>query len=43
MKSGRCPKCQSTDIRIGPTGGTRQVIMNTFSISFWRTATPERS
>jgi Zn ribbon nucleic-acid-binding protein len=42
MKSGRCPKCQSTEIRVGPAGGIRQVIMNTFSISFWRNATPER-
>jgi predicted nucleic-acid-binding Zn-ribbon protein len=42
MKSGRCPKCQSTDIRIGPTGTTRDLMMNVFSVSFWRKVTPER-
>lgn len=42
MKSGRCPKCQSTDIRVGPAGRTSHVVQNTFTISFWRSATPER-
>lgn len=42
MKSGRCPKCQSTDIRIGPTRGSQQMVMNTFSITWWRRTTPAR-
>jgi hypothetical protein len=41
MKSGRCPRRQSTDIRVGPTGTTRD-ITTFFSASFWRKATPER-
>ncbi len=42
MKSGHCPKCQSTDIRVGPTRGTRLVITNVVNITFWRRTTPAR-
>ena len=43
MKSGKCPKCQSTDVRVGPppgTGARRE--MNKFAVSFWKSIVPER-
>jgi len=42
MKSGRCPKCQSTEIRTGPTRGGRQSMTNTFNVTWFRRATPTR-
>jgi predicted nucleic-acid-binding Zn-ribbon protein len=42
MKSGRCPKCRSTDVRVGPPGTTLLNDMNMFSISFWSNTTAER-
>lgn len=42
MKSGRCPKCQSADIRVGPPKGGGMSPMNKFRISFWRNTVPER-
>lgn len=42
MKSGRCPKCQSTDVRVSPPTAHRSGPMNKFAISFWKNTEPER-
>ena len=42
MRSGNCPKCRSTDIRVGPTRAMKLAIMNKFSISFLANAAPDR-
>jgi predicted nucleic-acid-binding Zn-ribbon protein len=43
MKSGKCPKCQSRDIRVGPASAAiRAVEMSKFSVSFWKSVAPER-
>lgn len=43
MKSGKCPKCQSTDIRVGPQSSVAGTgLMNKFAISYWKNAVPER-
>jgi hypothetical protein len=42
MKSGKCPKCQSTDIRVGPPGAGARGPMNKFAVSFWKNIVPER-
>lgn len=42
MRSGRCPKCQSTDIHVGPPGNLQNNLLNSFNVSFWRRVTPER-
>jgi len=41
MRSGRCPKCQSTDIRTGPTGSTKDALPNVIRVSFWTSITPQ--
>ena len=41
MRSGRCPKCQSTDIRVGPVGASRDWTLNKIRVSFWSGTTPE--
>jgi len=41
MKSGRCPKCQSTDIRTGPTGPRADMVLNAIPVSFWTSVKPE--
>lgn len=41
MKSGKCPKCQSTDVRVGPRSGAWGP-MNKFAVSFWKNIVPER-
>ena len=42
MKSGKCPKCQSTDVRVGPPGAGARGPMNKFAVSFWKNIVPER-
>jgi predicted nucleic-acid-binding Zn-ribbon protein len=42
MKSGKCPKCQSTDVRVGPPGAGARGPMNKFAVSFWKNVVPER-
>jgi predicted nucleic-acid-binding Zn-ribbon protein len=42
MKSGKCPKCQSTDIRIGPPSDGGWSPMNKFRVSFFRNVVSER-
>jgi predicted nucleic-acid-binding Zn-ribbon protein len=42
MKSGKCPKCQSTDVRIGPPSARARGPMNKMAVSFWRNVVPER-
>lgn len=41
MRSGRCPKCQSTDVRVGPAGAVRDWSLSRIRVSFWSGATPE--
>ena len=41
MRSGRCPKCQSTDLRTGPPGPWKDLVFNTIRVSFWSSVTPE--
>jgi len=42
MKSGTCPKCRSTDVRVGPPNGRQRGPMNKFAVSFWKNVVPER-
>ena len=42
LKSGKCPKCQSTDVRVGPPGPGARGPMNKFAVSFWKNIVPER-
>jgi len=42
MNSGKCPKCGSTDIRIGPPAENPGGPMNKFAVSFWKNVRPER-
>lgn len=41
MRSGRCPKCQSTDVRTSPADLSDGLGLNTIQVSFWRSITPE--
>ena len=42
MKSGKCRKCQSTDVRVGPPSAGARGPMNKFAVSFWKNIVPER-
>jgi predicted nucleic-acid-binding Zn-ribbon protein len=41
--SGKCPKCESTDIRVGPPPGLfGRGPMSKFAVSFLKNVVPER-